>query len=122
MNNPNLNARTRALLLLRLFLGLTLTNSLHDIIGSLRGVLKSRRNLVRPLHFGRIKFRPSKFLIKIALVTHFIFLGLGFQFGRIYDFTPILWYVSAKVQGIDTTDCMNMPIEVWSRIPACIEE
>lgn len=122
MNNQDSNARTRRALLIPFLFLFSLLNSVHNVIGSIRGILKSRSKVVRPSYFRRIKFSPSKFFIKIAIVTHIIFLTLGFQFGRIYDFTPILWYISAEIQGIDTSDCMNMPIEVWSRIPACVEE
>lgn len=121
----NLNPRLPSLKALSVFtlplFGLgTLLGLLNYVVVTLLGWFKSGFNLVNPRNMFLIFAKP---FFKIALFTHLIFLAAGFEFGRrvYFDPSPIIWFVKARIQGIDTSNCLNLPPEVWTRIDKCRE-
>lgn len=61
-------------------------------------------------------------LVRVGLASLLLLLVLGFSYlsYRHYNYGPILFWLSAKVHGQPTESCLDLPPEVWHRIPACV--
>lgn len=52
----------------------------------------------------------SGLLLSVALILNYLN----------YDYGPISFYIKAKIAGRSTESCVDLPEEIWRRIPACV--
>lgn len=52
--------------------------------------------------------------VVLLLTTYSALLYVG------YDFGPILFFLRAELAGESTARCVDLPPEIWKRIPACL--